>query len=299
MDQRRNYRVADWAFAMTLPDEWQDRLFNYEPFLSGDEGNDAVLFHLSAVNQLPTTHAEMDHVFTDSSDEDMPRIEVYRKMEGNKVISWLFRVSMTREGAVASEIWTTGDFHEAQLLLHTADYRFGVDNAAMLLYAFTTAHRHTLEMHASVTVRHDIGYLFLGKSGTGKSTHSMMWMEAFQDARLLNDDNPILRLLDDGSMRVYGSPWSGKTACYINRSVPVGGIVKLTQAPHNEIRPLRLPEAYAYMLSSASGLKVIPEMMDALYDTISAMIQTIRVYGLECLPNTEAAEVCYNAVSKL
>jgi len=134
----------------------------------------------------------------------------------------------------------------------------------------------------------------LGHSGTGKSTHAQQWLQAFPDAKLLNDDNPVVRILDDGSARVYGSPWSGKTPCYKSADVPVQALVQLAQAPHNEIRLLRPTQAYPYILSSISGLKMEPAMMDRLYETIAALLESKPVYFLECLPNPDAAQVCYS-----
>jgi hypothetical protein len=116
-------------------------------------------------------------------------------------------------------------------------------------------------------------------------------LAAFEDAWLLDDDNPILRVMPNGEVRVYGSPWSGKTACYHNDYATVGGIVKLSQAPHNKIQTISLPEAYAYMLSSASGLKMDPYMADYMYESIKHVITHVKCYHMECLPNTEAAEV--------
>lgn len=291
MAERRYYRVADFLFSVDAEKEVFSLMTNYEPFLV-ENTDEKGIFQLSVVERLEMDDTNKEHVFTDTSDDDMPRIEVYRAAQG-----WLLLVSMYKDSDVCTRLWADKDFHEAKIEIKTKNIRFSLDNACMLLYAFSTAKLGALEMHASVTVKDEKGYLFLGKSGTGKSTHSALWQEAFDDARLLNDDNPILRLLPDGEVRVYGSPWSGKTPCYINKSVPVGAIVKLSQAPHNEIRPLRLPEAYAYMLSSASGLKIVPEMMDALYATIAKMIQTVQVYGLECLPNVEAARVCHAMVT--
>jgi len=291
MEQRRHYRVADHLFSIQAETDLLDMLTNYAPFLTTDEGGE--VFNLS-VGEVALPEDRI-HVFTDTSDDDMPRIEVYRTSEQADA-EWLFLVSMYKDSPICTRLLASHDFSEARLQLCTADTRFSIDNAAMLLYAFATAHLYTLEMHASVTVKDGLGYLFLGKSGTGKSTHSRMWMEAFDDARLLNDDNPILRIVDD-RVYVYGSPWSGKTPCYVNRHVPVGAIVKLSQAPHNSIHALRLPEAYAYMLSSASGLKIVPAMMDALYDTISHLIQMVQVYGMECLPDNDAARVCHAAVA--
>ena len=260
---------------------------------------------------------EWTHVLTDNAEEDMPRIEVYQaKGERQKARGWLFRVAMVANAPICCEMECSEDFTEGVLYITAdcQDVRFCVDNALMLLFAFRTAPLMTLEMHAAVVVKADrcavrcqtsalldrpnglidqqeLGYLFLGHSGTGKSTHARMWLEAFEDAWLLNDDNPILRVMEDGEVRVYGSPWSGKTPCYNNAYARVGGIVKLSQAPHNKIRTLSLPEAYAYMLSSASGLKMEKQMADCMYETIKHVITHVKCYHLACLPNTEAAEV--------
>ena len=229
---------------------------------------------------------------------------------------WLFRVAMVANAPICCEMECSEDFTEGVLYImpDCQDVRFCIDNALMLLYAFRTAPLMTLEMHAAVVVKADrcavrcqtaalldrpnglidqqeLGYLFLGHSGTGKSTHARQWLAAFDDAWLLNDDNPILRVMEDGEVRVYGSPWSGKTPCYKNAYARVGGIIKLSQAPHNKMRILSLPEAYAYMLSSASGLKMDRKMADCMYESIKHVITHVKCYHLDCLPNTEAAEV--------
>lgn len=265
---------------------------------------------------------EWTHVLTDNAEEDMPRIEVYRacledgavrlqdaslqdaetaigRPEGLSVVGyrsggWLFRVAMIANAPICCEMECSENFTEGVLYImpDCQDVRFCIDNALMLLFAFRTAPLMTLEMHAAVVVRGEgRGYLFLGHSGTGKSTHARQWLAAFDDAWLLNDDNPILRVMEDGEVRVYGSPWSGKTPCYKNAYARVGGIIKLSQAPHNKMRILSLPEAYAYMLSSASGLKMDRQMADCMYESIKHVITHVKCYHLDCLPNTEAAEV--------
>ena len=258
------------------------------------------------------------HVLTDNAEEDMPRIEVYRaiRREGDEARGWLFRVAMVANAPICCEMECSENFTEGVLYImpNCQDVRFCIDNALMLLYAFRTAPLMTLEMHAAVVVKADrcavrcqtaalldrpnglidqqeLGYLFLGHSGTGKSTHARQWLAAFDDAWLLNDDNPILRVMEDGEVRVYGSPWSGKTPCYKNAYARVGGIIKLSQAPHNKMRILSLPEAYAYMLSSASGLKMDRQMADCMYESIKHVITHVKCYHLDCLPNTEAAVV--------
>ena len=168
----------------------------------------------------------------------------------------------------------------------------------MVMYAFATARKNTLLMHSSVTIKDGKGYLFLGKSGTGKSTHSQLWIDNIEGCELLNDDNPVLRIEPNGEVRVYGSPWSGKTPCYRNLDYPVGAIVDLHQAKVNEIRQQPMVQAYASMVVSCSGLRFIKEMADGLHSTIVKIINSVPCYSLDCLPDAQAAFLCYNTVTQ-
>ena len=173
------------------------------------------------------------------------------------------------------------------------EVRAYVDTAAMLSYALCTVEARTLLFHASVVVREGKGYLFLGRSGTGKSTHSQQWLQAFDDARLLNDDNPVVRIID-GVARVYGSPWSGKTPCYRNVVYPVGGIVKLDQAPYNEIKRLKGVRAYAAVVPSISGKRWDKRLAEGLHETENLLAQYVPVWHLDCLPDEAAARLSCN-----
>lgn len=74
----------------------------------------------------------------------------------------------------------------------------------------------------------------------------------------------------------------------LNERVQVGGILQLKQAPKNEIHSLRPAEAYAYILSSSSGLKFDHTMMDGIHETVSTVVFGTRVMGLSCLHDAEA-----------
>lgn len=261
-------------------------LHNYAPFCV--EPNEAPLFevHVQDEAQPLFIPEKAKHILTDKSDDDMPRIELFEQDD-----HMLLRVSKWREAPICTEILASKDYSTATVSILEPSGRFPVDNALMLLYAFRTATLGTLEMHASVIKRNGKAYMFLGHSGTGKSTHSRLWMSAFPDAQLLNDDNPIVR---DGI--VYGSPWSGKTPCYHNDQAPIAGIVLLHQAPKNEMRRLMVPEAYAAVYSSSSGLRCNPTMADGLHQTVAAVISSIPCFRLDCLPNEEAALLCQQTI---
>ena len=167
-----------------------------------------------------------------------------------------------------------------------------------LMFAFASACKDTLLIHASVTMHAGKGFLFLGKSGTGKSTHSQLWINNIEGCELLNDDNPALRVESEGTVRVYGTPWSGKTLCYRNLDVPVGAIVDLHQAKQNMITRLSLPKAYAVLYVSISGHRFITEMADGLHSANAKIVSTVPCYSLDCLPNAEAAWLCYKTIAQ-
>ncbi len=311
---RTYYCVAGHMFAVEVSDHMLlTHLSNYEPFRVEIDNCDDEIFVLRILRSELLNEQQLSdysHIFTDNSEEDMPRVELYQDV--NNQFGRLIRVSQIANSPICCELkcddlFTRGMLHIAP---NYRDIRFCIDNALMLMFAFRTAPLMTLEMHAAVVVKggdeamkregdEARGYLFLGHSGTGKSTHARQWLQAFPDAWLLNDDNPILRVMDDGEVRVYGSPWSGKTPCYKNAHARVGGIITLSQAPYNELQPLTLPQAYAYMLSSASGLKMERQMADQLYNSIKHVITHVACCHLNCLPNTDAAEVCYQGVERV
>jgi hypothetical protein len=138
--------------------------------------------------------------------------------------------------------------------------------------------------------------MFLGKSGTGKSTHWSLWLKHIEGTELMNDDNPVVRIHDDGNIWVYGSPWSGKTPCYRNVSMPVGAIVQLSQAPYNKIRPIKGIEAYAALVPSISGKRWDKRQAEGLHETENLLAQHARMFHLECLPDEAAARVCLEEV---
>ena len=193
------------------------------------------------------------------------------------------------------------------VLVCSADYRqgeiyaedcnaFGINNALMVMYALATADKHTALFHSSVVSYKGNAYMFLGPSGTGKSTHSRLWLKYIEGTELVNDDNPVVRILGDGSIRVYGSPWSGKTPCYRNVSYPLGAIVALSQAPQNRICRLRPLDAYAALMISISGKRWDQRLAEGLHETENLLVTHAAIWHLDCLPDEGAARLCNDKV---
>ncbi len=174
---------------------------------------------------------------------------------------------------------------------------FGLNDALMLIFAFAGSYRQTMLIHASCIMLDGVGYPFIAQSGTGKSTHSSLWLKHIEGAELLNDDNPIIRIID-GKPYIYGSPWSGKTPCYRNRQALLGAVTRIDRAPQNSIERLKPVKAFASLLPACSSMKWDSTIYRNLGDAVTRIIETTPVYTLHCLPDQEAALLCHKTLTQ-
>lgn len=174
---------------------------------------------------------------------------------------------------------------------------FGLNNALMLIFAFAGSFHNTLLIHASLVRQNGYGYAFIAKSGTGKSTQVSLWLRHIPGCDLMNDDNPIIRIID-GEPFIYGGPWSGKTPCYRNVKARLGAITRIDRADENSIEKLPPIEAFASFLPSCSSMKWDGEIFNNICNTVTKVVETTGIYTLHCLPNKEAAILCNKTISK-
>lgn len=176
-----------------------------------------------------------------------------------------------------------------------SDMAFGLNNALMVIYTLCSAGHDTLLMHSSVVENNGKAYMFLGVSGSGKSTHSDMWVAHIPGSTLVNDDNPVLRIAPDGTPTMYGSPWSGKRPVYLNVHYPIGGFAAIEKNKENKIHKESIPNAFGILLSSCSTMKFDKEVHMKICGTVSKVLEKVPVHTLYCRPDAEAAEVSSNA----
>lgn len=194
---------------------------------------------------------------------------------------------------------TSSDFShcEASLWGDLNEQSFGINNAIMIAFAFAAAYHHIILMHASVPMHQGGGVLCLGRSGTGKSTHSQLWLDNIPNTELLNDDNPAVKYYPDTNETiVFGTPWSGKTPCYRNLSVPVKAFLRLEQYPENIISKEPGIKAFASILSSCSTMIWDKKSYQAICQTVAKIAECVPVFYLKCLPNSAAAQTSYQAI---
>lgn len=150
-------------------------------------------------------------------------------------------------------------------------------------------------LHSSCVSVDNKAYLFSAKSGTGKSTHTKLWLELLGDkAVILNDDKPALRIID-GGVYAYGTPFSGKDPINQNLRSEVAAICFIERAEKNSIHRLTVGEAIPLVLEQ-TPLKLAKKEMELLLSVMDEILKTVRVYKLYCNMDVSAAELAYNTM---
>lgn len=287
-----HYTVADFSFAVTLLEERDlDMLLpSFRSFRSKAPAERDKLFELVEHASLPAREAD---VLLDEDSNDMGHTLLYRTPSG-------YRIEFDYDGGPVHVVETDAGFDDVRAMVRWDDRFARTALCSMLRIVFAQAilPHGAVSVHASVVVNEGKGFLFMGKSGTGKSTHSGLWLKHIEGSWLLNDDNPIVRVTG-GEVVVYGSPWSGKTPCYRNESAPVAGIVRLRQAPRNRFRVCEDIAAFSAVLPGCSVLRQDMRLHEAMCETLAALTEQTLVGELECLPDREAAEVCRRGMANV
>ena len=153
----------------------------------------------------------------------------------------------------------------------------------------------TILVHGSCVAVDGAGYLFIAKSGTGKSTHTRLWRELLgEKAMMINDDKPLVRIHENGAT-IYGTPWDGKHRLSTNTSVWLKAICILTRADENSIVPVSARDAYPMLLQQAyrpmDGIA-----MNQTLTLIDRLASAVSLWRLGCNTDIEAARIAYDAM---
>ena len=155
----------------------------------------------------------------------------------------------------------------------------------------------TLLFHGSAIAVDGETYLFLAKSGTGKSTHARLWRERFGDrAVMINDDKPLLRVADAGAT-VYGTPWDGKHHLSRNASAPLKALCILERAADNRIRRIDAAEALPFLLRQCYR-PADPAATVRTLALLDALVRHVPIYRLGCNTDPDAARVAYEGMQE-
>lgn len=289
------YNIADWKVRICFADEDEGIGMHLLPSFSPFSIVDPELEELFTITIDQSLEPDADGVKIKDCDTNNGIIEVVQLRNGG------YRyISNNTSGEACAMMQCNADCNEfvVKLLVDRKDQRhFGLNTMMMLAYAVSGACHGTLLIHASLVRKDGVGYAFVAKSGTGKSTQTANWLKVIPGCDLMNDDNPIVRMVD-GKAMIYGSPWSGKTPCYRQVNAPLGAVTLIARDSTNWVEKISGLMGFKQLITSCSAMKWDKKTYSGVCDTVSEVVASTGSYILHCTADAESAKICYEAIGR-
>ncbi len=192
-------------------------------------------------------------------------------------------------------LYVNRDFSEARLLLNRAclsktaevyPLEYPLDE---LLVTNWLALGKGVEAHGcGLADGESVGHLFLGHSGAGKSTMSLLW-KSLRDVRVLSDDRIILR---DFANEIWmcGTPWHGEAGFSSPEKVRIRRIFILEHGEKNEILPLSGNRAVAELFARCFPPFHGHGPLNFTLSYLHHIADSVPCYLFRFLPNPSAVE---------
>ncbi len=151
-------------------------------------------------------------------------------------------------------------------------------------------------IHGAAITFEDRAYLFTAPSGTGKSSHILMWKKYLgEKVDIVNGDKCILSVAED-EIYVHSTPWAGKEKWNRNRKAKLGGICILRRGREN-------------MISRRKPGEILPELVEQIFwpkqaeaagrtlELLDSLVNLVPVYLLECDRSEDAVRRSFEALT--
>ncbi len=172
---------------------------------------------------------------------------------------------------------------------------------------FTAVHRQLADwlplhnafvMHSAVIEANGEGIAFAAHSGTGKTTHMLLWQRLLGEKMIIvNGDKPIIRFFDGepDTPYAYGTPWNGKESMGCNMKTRLRHICLIERADENSAVPLETDAAVS-LLFNQTYMPRDPAAVAATMAMMNRLINSCRLWRIRCNMDISAAETAYKAI---
>lgn len=173
---------------------------------------------------------------------------------------------------------------EGEILLAEAvpdDLVAVVENTLRVMAAYRLHRAGGVLLHSAGVVSNGRAYLFVGRSGAGKTTFAR---RSLSEGRAVLSDDLNAILPGSGGLRVRQVPFAGELGVSplggARRDYPLAGIYGLAHLADAEapavVSPLPPSEALGLLLCAASGVNGDPERREELLDALGRLLSVVR-----------------------
>ncbi len=207
----------------------------------------------------------------------------------------------------------SADFEEPDLVLHITqqdiDFERHIDKtlpknlaeravektAAFRLFAEKLPDFKGVLLHSCLIKVNDKGIAFTAPSGTGKTTHTILWQKLLGERlTIINGDKPFVRFLD-GNLYAYGSPWMGKEHLGCNLKSPLTDICLIERSNINKTEPMNKEEGIMLLMQQVY-MPFDSVMRMKTIELIYRIAEKVNFWKIKCNMDIEAAETSYKAI---
>jgi len=154
-----------------------------------------------------------------------------------------------------------------------------------------------IELHGCGIVRRDgTANLFVGHSGSGKSTMTRLWAMR-EEVEILSDDRIIVRKHETpqaAEMRMYGTPWHGEAAYASPASAALTRILILEHGRGNVLTQLSSSQAVAELFARSFVPFHRHEYVDTALTFLQGLAGAVPVYRYAFEPDQRAVDAILN-----
>ena len=163
-----------------------------------------------------------------------------------------YSIKVDRESAETNgKCAFVGDFEGARVVADLSEahfsgvrHEYALDSLLRMFLSWALLPQDGFLLHAASVIRNGKAFVFVGRSGAGKSTVASLSPQG----SVLTDEISLIKRVN-GEWRAFGTPfWGEFRADGANVSAPLGGIFRLVQSPVNRIEPLRPGELLKSLL---------------------------------------------------
>lgn len=206
--------------------------------------------------------------------------------------------SISNDSEVTFQVTLADAEYEMSLSEEADSVRYGLFSAALRKISEWLPLQNALIMHSATFDVDGMGVAFAAHSGTGKTTHMLLWQKLLGDRlKIVNGDKPIVRYFDDepNTPYAYGTPWNGKEHLGCNMRTPLKHICFIERAQQNSCEPMEKSDAVNLMFNQV----YMPKDPAAAANTIvliNRLISDCRLWKIKCNMDISAAETAYRTI---
>ncbi len=200
-----------------------------------------------------------------------------------------YKVAVMETDLSSGEIYSQDTDEEDLQLYNPLDYP--LDEILMM---HLLSKERGIMVHGSALEINGQGILFIGKSGSGKSTITNILMREEQNT-VLNDDRIIIRKSDE-KFWLYGTPWHGDIKECSAGKVPLRKIFFIKHGQENKIKSLSPAQKISRLIAQAFSTLWDKKGMEFSLYFCSELVTAIPAYELEFLPDKSIISFLKNQI---